>query len=502
MKNLYLLLIFIAPVCLGQHNHFRIYPTYQTANVGSVVLLEATGCGPGGTVTWPGGDTGTYKSFLATETTKVTATCTVNGQTKASNNEALVEVIPCPETINLNSGLSGGSHTYQGKYINGSSFIDTNTNAQFKASNAVALKTGFEARPGSTFTANIEACPDTSYIQTRRVANSLNYPWEILWGPSGKLWVAEKSGKISYLNPADGNIMQVIAISDVLDYGEGGLLGMTFHPDFDNNPYFYVVYNYGTTSAVKEKVVRYTWNHFQIKFENPVILLDNIEGFSYHNGSRLLITPDLKLFITTGDAGNTGLPQDTTKVNGKILRINLDGSIPADNPYPGSPVWSIGHRNPQGMVYVNDKLYVTSHGANIEDEINLIQKKGNYGWPNVEGPCDTPAEITFCNDNNVIPPIFSSGSSTWAFCGLDYYSSNAIAEWQNHLLMVSLKNNTFYTFQLSPDGNSIVGQPNLYYTGQFGRLRDIAVMPNGFVYIITSNGGNNDQIIEIRPAKY
>jgi len=162
-------------------------------------------------------------------------------------------------------------------------------------------------------------------------------------------------------------------------------------------------------------------------------------------------------------------------------------------------VWSIGHRNPQGMVYANDKLYVSSHGETTEDEINLIQKKANYGWPNVEGPCNTPSEITFCNANNPIPPIFSSGGVTWAFCGLDYYNNSASTAWQNNLLMVSLKNQTFYSFQLSNDGDSIIGQPTLYYTGLFGRLRDIAISPDGKVYICTSNGGNNDQLVEIKP---
>jgi len=152
------------------------------------------------------------------------------------------------------------------------------------------------------------------------------------------------------------------------------------------------------------------------------------------------------------------------------------------------------------LVYANGKLYCSSHGAGIEDEINLIQQSGNYGWPNVEGPCDTPAEADFCANNTVIAPIFSSGTGgTWAFCGLDYYNNDAYPRWKGHLLLVSLKNQTLYSLKVSTDGNTVEGPANLYLVNQFGRLRDIAIAPNGKVYLCTSNGGNADKIIEITP---
>jgi glucose/arabinose dehydrogenase len=500
MKNLYLLLSCSTTFAFGQYNTFYLSPANPQINLGQSVGLTASGCN--GSITWSTGQTGSSITVSPTSTTRISASCTANSQTKASNNEVIVEVVACEgnidDNVDVKTGLSGGTHVIQANNrITGTSFINASTNVLFRAGKQVALNAGFEAKPGSIFKAIIEACQDTSYLLTRRVANTLSLPWEILWGPDNFIWMTEKAGKISRVNPQTGQIISVYTISEVVVKGEGGLLGMVLHPDFGINPFVYVVYNYEDASVYKEKVVRYTYNGTTLA--NPQILVDNIVGQTVHNGSRLVITPDLKLFITVGDAGNTGLPQDTTKINGKILRINLDGSIPADNPYSNSAVWSIGHRNPQGMVYVNNKLYVTSHGGSIEDEINLIEKKGNYGWPTVEGPCDTPGEITFCNTNNIIPPIFSSGSSTWAFCGLDYYSNNAYPAWQNNLLMVSLKNSTFYSFQLSNDGNSIVGAPTLHYTSQFGRLRDIAVSPDGKVYICTSNGGTNDQIIEIKP---
>lgn len=493
MKNLFFLLFLSTNLLYGQYNTFYLSPGNAIINLGQSVNLTASGCA--GNVNWSTGHTGSSINVSPGSSTKIWANCSATGDD--SNNEVIVEVIPCPVSVNVNTGLTSGTHVFEANQVTGTSFINASTNVHFKAAQGVALNTGFEAKPGSIFKATIEACKDTSYLQTRRVAGSLNFPWEILWGPDDFIWMTERGGKISRVNPQTGQISSLLTIPDVLVYGEGGLLGMVLHPDFSNNPYVYVVYNYGTTSASLEKVVRYTYNGTTLI--NPLTIIDNILGSLYHNGSRLVITPDLKLFITTGDAQNTSLPQDSTSVNGKILRINLDGSIPADNPYADSPVWSIGHRNPQGMVYANDKLYVSMHGAAREDEINLIQKKGNYGWYNVEGPCDTPSEITFCNANNVIPPIFSSGGVTWAFCGLDYYNNSAYPAWQNNLLMVSLKNQTFYSFQLSNDGNSIIGQPTLHYSGLFGRLRDIAISPDGKVYICTSNGGNDDQLVELKP---
>ncbi|MEZ4903217.1 MAG: PQQ-dependent sugar dehydrogenase [Spirosomataceae bacterium] len=336
-------------------------------------------------------------------------------------------------------------------------------------------------------------------LQSREVTGGLSFPWEILWGPDNFIWMTERTGKISRVNPQTGSIQTLITIPDVFANGEGGLLGMVLHPNFTITPYLYITYNYNTAQGMKEKIVRFTYDISTNTVGNALILLEDIEANVYHNGSRLVITPDLKLFVTTGDAGMAEAAQNDTHLSGKILRINLDGSIPADNPIMGSPVWSKGHRNPQGMVYANGKLYCSSHGGNIEDEINLIQKSGNYGWPNIEGPCDIPSEINFCNTNIVVAPIFSSGNVTWAFCGLDYYDNDAYPRWKNNLLMVSLKNQTLYSFQLSSDGNSITDTPNVYFTNQFGRLRDVAISPEGKIYLCTSNGESIDKIIEITP---
>ncbi len=334
--------------------------------------------------------------------------------------------------------------------------------------------------------------PGSVVIKDSILVQGLSYPWEILWGPDNFIWMTERGGKISRVNPTTGTVTLVHTISEVVSNGEGGLLGMVLHPDFITTPHVFVAYNYNNAGNYREKIVRFTYNGTALI--NPVTIIDNISASSIHNGCRLLISPDLKLFITTGDASNQSLPQNTSAINGKILRLNLDGSVPADNPVAGNPYWSFGHRNPQGLVFANNILYSSEHGPGNDDEVNIIEKGRNYGWPNVEGVCNTSNELAFCAANNVKAPL-TAWSPTAAVCGLDYYNSNTIPQWKNSLLLVALKNARLY--QLKLDGSFlVVTATNEYFTNTYGRMRDLCISPAGKVYICTSNG-SNDKIIVI-----
>jgi glucose/arabinose dehydrogenase len=334
--------------------------------------------------------------------------------------------------------------------------------------------------------------PGAVDIKDSVIVGNLNFPWEILWGPDNYIWMTERGGRVSRVNPSTGVVTPLLTIPDVVSNNEGGLLGMVLHPDFSTTPQVFVVYDYNNGSNYREKVVRYTYNGTTLT--SPTTLIDNIAASSIHNGSRLVITPDLKLFITTGDASNQSLPQNTSTLNGKVLRINLDGTIPADNPVPGNPYWSFGHRNPQGLVFANNKLYSSEHGPNNDDEINIIEKGKNYGWPNVEGFCDGASEQSFCSANNVKEPV-RNWTPTAAVSGLDYYNSDLIPQWKNSLLVVALKNARLYQMKLDDTFASIT-QTNEYFTNAYGRMRDICISPAGKVYICTSNGGD-DKIIEV-----
>ncbi len=330
----------------------------------------------------------------------------------------------------------------------------------------------------------------------RIVKSDLNYPWEILWGKDDFIWMTERGGKISKIDPKTGAVAFNATLPDVVSRGEGGMLGMVHHPDFLSNGLLYVVYNYETGGNYKEKMVQMRLTGATLQLQK--VIIENIPASSIHNGSRLLITNEAvpKLLMTTGEASNQPMAQDLTSKSGKVLRFNLDGTIPADNPIAGSPIWSFGHRNQQGIVLVNNILYASEHGPDIEDEVNIIEKNRNYGWPTVKGSCNTSDEITFCTANNVKEPIWSSGSSTIAVCGLDYYDNSRIPAWQKSLLMTTLKDESLRVLKLSVDGLSIASQQT-FFRGKFGRIRDICISPAGRVYLCTSNGSNSDQLIEI-----
>jgi aldose sugar dehydrogenase len=334
---------------------------------------------------------------------------------------------------------------------------------------------------------------DWPVADERVVAQNLTHPWEIYWGKDDFIWMTERGGKLTKLNPKTGAIVFATSIAEVVSQGEGGLLGLVHDPNFLTNGWIYVVYNYVESSVYKEKIVRFTISNNAIT--NPINIMVNIPAANIHNGARLAFGLDGKMYISTGDAANTNLPQQTNSLAGKVLRINADGTIPADNPIAGSPVWSVGHRNPQGLVFANGKLYASEHGPNVEDEINIIERFSNYGWPNVTGSCDG-AEISFCNANNVKAPLASSGNVTLAYSGLDFYTSTTIPQFGNCLLLATLKNQTLYAYKLNSTGTS-VASVNGFLANKYGRLRDICVSPQGRVYICTSNG-NNDKIIEIQ----
>lgn len=326
---------------------------------------------------------------------------------------------------------------------------------------------------------------DSTELDIRIVAQNLSVPWEILWGPDDKIWFTERPGRVSRVDPATGTVEQLLTISEVVAQGESGLLGMVLHPNFTHpdSQFVYLAYTYNAPGRT-ERLVRYTYS--DDKLVSPLILLDNIPAANTHNGSRLVISPDRKIFMSTGDAQNTALSQNTSSLAGKILRLNLDGSIPADNPFPGNPVWSYGHRNPQGLVLApNGILYSSEHGPNTDDELNIIQRGRNFGWPSVNGFCNLPAEQTFCAANNVAEPIMA-WTPTLAVAGLDYYDHPSIPEWRHALLMTTLKEDDLRVLRLNTEGDAVLSE-SIHFNNSFGRLRDVCVGPDGAVYLATSN---------------
>lgn len=342
----------------------------------------------------------------------------------------------------------------------------------------------------------------SAQFATRVVADSLFIPWEIIYGPDNHIWFTQKTGYICRLEPVSGHIDTLYHEPQTSIRGEGGMLGMALHPDFANFPYVYVAYNY-EQGTYKERIVRLKYNGSTL--DSQTIILDNITAGSFHNGCRLVIVGE-QLYISLGDATNTATPQDLSSLNGKILRINLDGSIPSDNPIAGSPIWSWGHRNPQGLVYANGILYSSEHGPDNDDEANIIRKGRNYGWPNVEGYCNTSNEQTFCNDSNVVEPI-QAWTPTIAVSGIDYYNHPMIPTFQNAIIMATLKDSKLYVLELNNTHDSVIASSTVSQVN-YGRLRDICISPSGSIFISTSNSRASgsvdrvDKIIELYNPAY
>lgn len=350
---------------------------------------------------------------------------------------------------------------------------------------------------------------DSTRVGASTVVSGLHVPWEICWGPDNWIWFTEQGGTVSKVNPATGQKKVLLKIPDVFRKKSYGLLGMAIHPDFNKLPYVFLDYTYLKDSTIHSRLVRYTYRNDTLI--NPLTLLGDIPGATYHNGCRVVVAPDGKLMLSTGDAGQGKPAQDPKSLVGKILRFNIDGSVPADNPIPGSPVWSWGHRNPQGLVFTpTGKLYSSEHGEASSDELNIIKKGANYGWPDVQGACNTPEEKAYYQTHTITEPL-RDWTTIIAPSGIDFYASMAIPEWQNAVLVTTLKTCSFRVLRLNQAGDAVESE-KIYFDKAFGRLRDLCVAPNGDIYAATSNRDWNptcdgfprptdDRIIRIFRAK-
>ena len=343
--------------------------------------------------------------------------------------------------------------------------------------------------------------PPNVEIETDVVATGLDTVWELAWGPDGMIWMTERGGRISRVNPQSGAVTLVGTVS-VSEVGEGGLMGLTFHPDFSTQPWVYVAHTYQGGSRNRVVRMRYDGNSLGA----PEVLLADIPGSSIHNGARLAIGPDRFLYVTTGDASDASIAQNRDAVAGKILRLTLDGQPAPGNPF-GSRTYSFGHRNPQGLAFGTDgSLSTTEHGPADNDEENRIDAGRNYGWPDVHGRCDGDigmGEMSFCTANTVAEPM-AMWTPTIAPAGLIYYDAPLIPQFRRSLIFATLKDATLYRLALSADGRSVQSTEKLFVR-TFGRLRAVLVAPDGAIYIGTSNRdgrgsptSTDDRIIRIR----
>ncbi|WP_432776162.1 PQQ-dependent sugar dehydrogenase [Brevibacillus gelatini] len=333
--------------------------------------------------------------------------------------------------------------------------------------------------------------------RTEVVADQLDVPWALDIAADGRLFFTERPGRVRVIQA--GKLLEQPLISfpaPFVSEGEGGLLGLVLDPQFARNHFLYVYHTYQDGQQTYNRVLRLREQNNRAEVDR--VLIDKIPGSVIHNGGRLRIGPDQRLYITTGDASEPELAQDMNSLAGKILRLNLDGTIPQDNPFPGSPVYSLGHRNPQGLAWnpATGTLYSSEHGPSAHDELNRIEPKGNYGWPVITGDQEQQGMRT---------PIWHSKAETWAPSGMAFVSKGP---WAGQLLIANLRGQQLLRVKLDPARADVVAELSTMFANEPGRLRDVVEGPDGSLYLLTNNRDGrgvprdgDDRIIRLVPQQ-
>ena len=318
----------------------------------------------------------------------------------------------------------------------------------------------------------LAACDEDAPTTTSVIATGLDTPWDVAFEPDGTAFITERNGRLLQLEPG-GTPTLVQTIPGVVENGEGGLLGL--ERDSDGLLYAYL------TTSTDNRVVRFRPG------ETPTPILTGINAASNHDAGRLRIGPDGLLYIGVGDAAVSSDAQDTSSLNGKILRINRDGSVPAGNITATSPVYALGLRDPQGLAFdASGRLYASEFGPDRNDEINIIVAGGNYGWPTVTGDA---------NDPRFIDPIVVRQPSVASWSGASVVRGG-VEEWDGDLLVAALRGERLYRFDLAGDG-TVIGTGEELFTGIYGRLRHVEQAPDGSLWILTSNrDGRGDPVAD------
>jgi glucose/arabinose dehydrogenase len=345
--------------------------------------------------------------------------------------------------------------------------------------------------PGEVFTTT-----DGVRFIVEPVVTNLEIPWSMAFASDGRLFVTERPGRVRIIEMATRVSELALTIDDVYREGEAGLLGLALDPQFAQTRLVYLYYSARLpTGGVVNRVVRY--REAGARLAERAMLLDGIPAAQIHDGGRIRFGPDGLLYITAGDAANTSFAQDLGSLAGKILRITRDGTTPRENPF-GSPVYSYGHRNPQGLDWhpVTGQLWEVEHGNVGNDEVNVIDGGANYGWPRIEGSqsmAGMRAPLTFYN-----PAIAPSGTS--------FYRGDRFPRFVNNLFAGTLRGT--HLLRLIPDGSAPrIASQEVLLNGRFGRLRDVIPGPDGYLYLATNNRDGrgspiaaDDRILRISPA--
>lgn len=348
---------------------------------------------------------------------------------------------------------------------------------------------------------NTETQEDVPYIM-ETVVEDLSVPWSILFTDPVRMLVTERNGAIRIIENGILQEQPLIQFSEVSSSGEEGLMGLTKDPSYDTNKYLYTAFAYPKNDSLTVKVVRLIDQGTTAVIDQ--IILDDIPAARNHAGTRLKFGPDNKLYVTTGDASTRDIAQNLNSLGGKILRMNSDGSIPDDNPFPDSYIYSYGHRNPQGIDWdpITGNLYATEHGPSVfdgppgGDEINRIISGGNYGWPIVSHTNSQPGMI---DPLHVYTPAVAPASAM-------VYSGRVFPQFKQHLFFGGLIGTGLYHALIDSDNPDAITSLGKLSDVAIGRIREVIEGPDGYIYFSTSNrdgrgrpSEHDDRILRLIP---
>jgi len=337
------------------------------------------------------------------------------------------------------------------------------------------------------------AQPAASQPAPAVVARNLEVPWSIAFAPDGRMLFTERSGRVRVIENGRLRAEPLYVVKDVAQTGEIGLMGLELHPGFAKNRLLYLSYGIECGGRLVVDVVRFRETGTALVEPRPIVR--NLPAARFHAGCRLKFGPDRKLYITTGDATDREIAQDLSSLGGKILRVNDDGSIPPDNPFPRSPVWTYGHRNPQGLAWdpVSGLLFETEHGPSGfdggtgGDEVNIVEKGKNYGWPVIHHRQ---------KHAGMEPPLLEFSPAV---------APASAAFWKNDFYFGCLRGEHLHRVVLDPqDRRRVLREETLY--SNLGRIREVAVGRDGALYFSTSNrdgrgnpDASDDRIFRVAP---
>ena len=353
---------------------------------------------------------------------------------------------------------------------------------------------------------SVEKTDKESFI-VENFIGGFEIPWGMCFLPNQDLLVSDRNGTLWLVKKEGESKKKISGVPKVKNKGQGGLLDVQIHPNFINNNYVYVCFsdflpenkNKSFTSIIRAELK----NNKLIKVQT-VYKADKrfYSKSNVHYGSRLAFDDKNYLFFSIGDRGNRDQAQLLTTPNGKIHRLNDDGSIPKDNPFVNHPsaqksIWTYGNRNPQGLTIDKKKSSVFSaeHGPKGGDELNIIEKGKNYGWPEITyGINYIGTRITKYTHKEGMEQPITHWTPSIAVCGIDFYDNNVFTNWQNNLLVTSLKFENLYRLEIKD--RKVIEQELIYSTGS--RVRDVETGPDGFIYVAIEDPG---RIIRLRPIK-